>query len=95
MHLWLAYLLILRVWASEAREIPPRGTFQFTSTVIGSFQVEHMIGSRFVEECLERCIEFGPSCKAAWFIEEDWRCNMGFVLPGCMPMTGNFWIRMK
>ncbi len=95
MFLWLAGLLILRVWASNASGIAPRGTFRFANIINGSFKVERMIGSRFLEDCLHLCVEFEPHCQVAWFIEEYTRCNLGYITHNSITLRGNYWMRIN
>ncbi len=78
MLLWPPYLLLLRVWASNALEIGPRGTFRFAQITNGSLKLERMTGSRFLEDCLQLCIELKPFCNVAGFFEVQARCSLGY-----------------
>ncbi len=95
MQLLLVYLLFSLVWTPNALEIAPQGTFRFSNVINGSFSVEQMIGTPFLADCLQLCVKLEAFCQVIWFIEEDTRCNLFFVVPDSAPMRGNYWIRIN
>ncbi len=88
MQLLLVHLLFFLVWTSNTLEIAPQGTFRLASFIIGAFSVEQMIGTPFLAYCLELRVKLDVFCQVIWFIEEDTRCNLGFVVPDSAPFAG-------